>query len=34
MLRQANLGGHFGPVNPLFVRRWIAPIVMGQDTPQ
>jgi pimeloyl-ACP methyl ester carboxylesterase len=34
MLRQANLGGHFGPVNPLFVRRWIAPIVMGQEAAE
>jgi pimeloyl-ACP methyl ester carboxylesterase len=28
MLRQFNLAGHFGPVNPLFVREWIAPILL------
>ncbi len=33
MLRDRNLGGHFGPVNSKFVQRWIAPIVLGGDVP-
>ncbi len=33
MLRDGNLGGHFSPVNPRFVRRWVAPIVLGSEPP-
>ncbi len=33
MLGDGNLGGHFSPVNPRFVRRWIAPIVLGSEPP-
>jgi len=29
MLRHGNLGGHFTVVNPVFVKHWIAPIVLG-----
>ena len=31
MARQFNFGGHLSCVNPWFVHKWIAPIVMGRD---
>ncbi|MGD9854242.1 MAG: hypothetical protein AB7U20_04745 [Planctomycetaceae bacterium] len=34
MLRHGGLGGHFTLVNPVFVRHWIAPIVLGLDVPR
>lgn len=34
MLRYANLAGHFTIVNPLFVKHWVAPIILGEPPPQ
>lgn len=33
MLRCGNFAGHFGCVNPRFVRDWVAPILLGQALP-
>jgi hypothetical protein len=34
MLATGHLGGHFGPDNPLFLRRYVVPLLRIEETPE